>query len=113
MVDERPIRYRAMPLVAAGLDLRKGEAFGLRVDDVDFLRQRVLIHQQVRIVGGDLMLAPPKGRKEWEVSLRRSWLSRSPKGSANGRLSTDCVHIRWRRAPASRLLQQRYPETGS
>ena len=36
---------------------------------MDFLRQRVLVRQQVRIVAGELMLAPPKGRKEREVPL--------------------------------------------
>ena len=64
-----PERYRAIPVVAAGLGLRQGEVFGLRVDDVDFLRRRVLVRQQVKLVKGRPMFAPPKGRKEREVPL--------------------------------------------
>ena len=69
VIDAHPVRYRAVPVVAAGLGLRQGETFGLSVDDVDFLRQRVLVRHQVRIVGGERMLAPPKGQKEREVPL--------------------------------------------
>ena len=69
MIDAHPVRYRAVTVVAAGLGLRQGETFGLSVDDVDFLRQRVLVRHQVRIVGGERMLAPPKGQKEREVPL--------------------------------------------
>ena len=54
---------------AAGLDLRLGEALGLRVNDVDFLRQHVSYTNRLRIVGGELILAPQKVRKEWEVSF--------------------------------------------
>ena len=64
-----PVRYRAVPLVAAGLGLRQGELFGLRVDDVDFLRRRVLVRQQVKLVAGRAILAPPKGGREREVPL--------------------------------------------
>jgi integrase len=32
-----PDRYQALVKVAAGLGLRQGEAFGLAVEDVDFL----------------------------------------------------------------------------
>jgi integrase len=42
-----PDRYRALVLVSAGLGLRQGEACGLTVDRVDFLRRRVTINRQV------------------------------------------------------------------
>lgn len=69
VVGAHPGRYRAVPVVAAGCGLRQGETFGLRVEDVDFLRRRVLVRQQVKIVGGRLLLAPPKGGKSREVPL--------------------------------------------
>lgn len=69
VVAAHPARYRAVPIVAAGLGLRQGEAFGLRVEDVDFLRRRVLVRQQVKIVRSRLVFAPPKGGKSREVPL--------------------------------------------
>jgi integrase len=41
-----PARYQALVIVAAGLGLRPGEVFGLRVCDVDFIRRVVRIEQQ-------------------------------------------------------------------
>lgn len=48
-----PSHYRALVLVSAGLGLRQGEACGLTVDRVDFLRRTVRIDRQ--------MITPPKG----------------------------------------------------
>lgn len=62
-------RCRAMPVVAAGCGLRQGEVFGLRLDDVDFLRRRLLVRRQVRLLGGHPVFALPKGGKEREVPL--------------------------------------------
>lgn len=64
-----PEPYRAVPVVAAGCGLRQGEVFGLRVEDIDFLRRRVLVRQQVKLLGGRPVLAPPKGGKQREVPL--------------------------------------------
>lgn len=69
MIASHPERYRAVPVVGAGLGLRQGEIFGLRVEDVDFLRRRVLVRQQVRMVESRPTVAPPKRRKEREVPL--------------------------------------------
>lgn len=69
VVAAHPVAYRAVPMVAAGCGLRQGEVFGLRVCDVDFLRRRLLVRQQVKILGGRPVLAPPKGRKTREVPL--------------------------------------------
>jgi integrase len=52
-----PTRYRALVLVSAGLGLRQGEACGLTVDRVDFLRRRVRIDRQ--------LISPPKGPVEF------------------------------------------------
>ncbi len=69
VVDAHPERYQAVPLVAAGCGLRQGEVFGLRIEDVDFLRRKVLVRQQVKIVESRPVIAPPKGGKTREVPL--------------------------------------------
>lgn len=53
VIAAHPERYQAVPVIAADLGLRQGEVFGLRVVDVDFLRQRVLVRQQVKIVNSN------------------------------------------------------------
>jgi integrase len=56
-----PGRYRALVLTSAGLGLRQGEACGLTVDRVDFLRRTVRIDRQlVTPATGDVYLGPPK-----------------------------------------------------
>jgi integrase len=69
VVDAHPERYQAVPIVAAGCGLRQGEVFGLRVEDVDFLRRKVLVRQQVKLVKSRPVIAPPKGGKTREVPL--------------------------------------------
>ena len=64
-----PVRYRAVPVVGGGLGLRQGEVFGLRVEDIDFLRRRVLVRRQVKLVKGRPVFAPPKGGREREIPL--------------------------------------------
>lgn len=66
-----PDRYRVLAAVAAGCGLRQGEAFGLAVSDVDFLRGVIRVERQVKIVGSKLVFAKPKGRKTREVPLPR------------------------------------------
>lgn len=69
VVAAHPARYQPMPMLGAGCGLRQGETFGLAVDAVDFLRRTVHVRQQVRLVGGQLVFAPPKGGNEREVPL--------------------------------------------
>ncbi|MBW3643354.1 MAG: site-specific integrase [Actinobacteria bacterium] len=64
-----PDRYRTAGVVAAGCGLRQGEVFGLRVRDIDFLRRQLHVEQQVKLLGGRVMLAPPKGGKTRTVPL--------------------------------------------
>ena len=64
-----PDRYAALADCGAGLGLRQGEAFGLAVEDIDFLRRVVHIRRQVRMVRARLVFAPPKGGKERDVPL--------------------------------------------
>ena len=67
-----PARHRALADLGAGLGLRQGEAFGLAVDDVDFLHRVVHVRRQVRILGTRMTFAPPKGGKERDIPLPES-----------------------------------------
>ncbi len=49
--DGLPDRHRALVPVGAGLGLRQGEAFGLGVDMIDFLRREVEVRRQVKWQG--------------------------------------------------------------
>lgn len=69
VIDALPDRYRAVAVVAAGCGLRQGEAFGLRVCDVDFLRQRLCVEQQVKLVRSKVVLDRPKGGRTRTVPL--------------------------------------------
>lgn len=70
VIAAHPVEYRAIPVVAAGEGLRQGECFGLGVDDVAFLRRKVHVRRQVKLVGGGgPFLAPPKRGKMRQVPL--------------------------------------------
>lgn len=62
-------RLRTLVDAGVGLGLRQSELFGLAVDEVDFLRKVVHVRQQVKLIGGRLHFAPPKGLKERTVPL--------------------------------------------
>ncbi|WP_432134233.1 tyrosine-type recombinase/integrase [Streptomyces sp. bgisy154] len=67
--DGMPDRLRAMVDVGAGCGLRQGEIFGLAVDDVDPLSGVLHVTQQVKLVNGHLIFAPPKNNKLRDVPL--------------------------------------------
>ncbi|MGX1492877.1 integrase [Streptomyces tendae] len=68
-----PDRYQALVNVAAGCGLRQGEAFGLAVEDVDFLGGVVHVVRQVKLLRLHRpVFAPPKGGKERDVPLPQS-----------------------------------------
>jgi len=56
-----PERYRALVYVTAGCGLRGGEAFGLELAAVDFVRREVEVRHQLAVLAGRRpFLAPPK-----------------------------------------------------
>lgn len=57
-----PERYRALVTLAAGTGLRQGEAFGLTVDRVDFLRRQLRVDRQLILLPGAQgpQFGPPK-----------------------------------------------------
>ena len=63
-------RYRIMVVLGAGLGLREGEAFGLTVPRVDFLRRRVHIREQAQ--GGQL--APLKTEASRRMIPADDWV---------------------------------------
>jgi integrase len=61
LVEAVPPRYRGLVILAAGTGMRQGEALGLTVDRIDFLRRVVRVDQQLLSVPGrESFLAPPK-----------------------------------------------------
>jgi integrase len=63
-------RYAGIVDCGAGLGLRQGEIFALSLDEVDWLRRRVVIRQQVKLhLGVTPVFAPPKGGKDRIVPL--------------------------------------------
>jgi integrase len=69
IIEGHPDELRAMPVLGAGCGLRQGEIFGLSLEAVDFLRRVVHVRLQLRLVGNQVVLAPPKGGREREVPL--------------------------------------------
>lgn len=54
-------RHRALVTLAAGTGVRQGEAWGLEVECIDFLRRTLLVRQQLLTLPGEpVMIAPPK-----------------------------------------------------
>jgi len=72
MREMLPERYKATVDLGVGLGLRQGEVFGLYPTDVNWLRGDVDVQRQVRVVGGELCFAPPKGGKNRNVPLPES-----------------------------------------
>ena len=69
LTDAMPDRYRALVTLAAGTGLRQGEAFGLTVDRIDFLRRQLTVDRQlVTMPDRAPYLTPP----ETAASVRRS-----------------------------------------
>lgn len=64
-LDHAPEQFRAFVALAAFAGLRLGEAAGLQVGDVDFLRRTVAVHRQVRgQTKATIEIVPPKYRSE-------------------------------------------------
>jgi integrase len=61
LIGAMPERYRVAGALAAGAGLRQGEALGVTVDRIDFLRRRLVVDRQmVTPPAGEPALAPPK-----------------------------------------------------
>ncbi len=64
-----PDQYAAMIDLGARCGLRQGEIFGIGPDDIDFLRRKITVARQVKLIGGTLVFSLPKRGKKREVPL--------------------------------------------
>lgn len=65
-----PERLMALVDAGKGLGLRQSELFGLSVEETEFLPGRAVhVRQQVKVIGGRLWFAPPKGGKDRRVPM--------------------------------------------
>jgi integrase len=64
-----PERWRVFCDLGAGLGMRQGEILGLDLGLVEMLPHVVHVRQQLRIVAGRLVLAPPKGGRDRDVPV--------------------------------------------
>ena len=63
-----PPRYSALVLVTAASGLRQGEAFGLTLDRVDFLRRALTVDRQLVLLSGQPpRYGPPKTRASYRT----------------------------------------------
>jgi len=61
LIDAMPGRYRALAVLGADAGLRQGEALGVTLGEIDFLRRFLAVgHQLVTMPGRAPCLAPPK-----------------------------------------------------
>jgi integrase len=67
LADESGPRHRALVLLLAFCGLRWGEAVALRVQDVEFLRRRILVHENAVQIGVTHHVGPTKGRETRSV----------------------------------------------
>jgi integrase len=73
--EDMPERCQVLCDLGSGLGLRQGECFGFSPDDVEWLRPGgavAHVRRQVRVVGGKLVFAPPKGGRERDVPVAES-----------------------------------------
>lgn len=94
LADTIDPRYRALVVLGAGCGLRQGELFGLRVEDVDFLRREIRVRQQVQVI---------KGRGPVVVAVK-SRASRRTIPAADAVLAELAEHMRKHRHPDSDLV---------
>jgi integrase len=62
-------RFRIVCEIGVGCGLRQGEILGLSQDDIDESESTMHVRRQIRVVGGTLVFALPKGRKTRRVPL--------------------------------------------
>ena len=82
--------HRALVLTLAYCGLRWGEAIGLRVRDVEFLRRRLSISENAVQIGSRHVVGPTKGRKSRSVPVPEFVLNELAR-RCEGKAATDLV----------------------
>jgi len=67
LLDAMPDRYRIAGELAAFAGLRQGEALGLTLDRIDFLRRTLKVDRQMRTTKGQPTFGPPKSEASYRV----------------------------------------------
>ncbi|MEU5695171.1 tyrosine-type recombinase/integrase [Actinosynnema sp. NPDC020468] len=71
-----PPRFAPTAELGAGCGLRQGEILGFSLDDVNRDEMLINVTRQIRVIGGELVFAPPKGGKTRVVPLAVGVLER-------------------------------------
>lgn len=82
-------RYRSLALLLGTAGLRWGEAAALRVGDIDFLKRKVVLHENAVTVGADVHLGTLKSGKDRTVVLPKfvvEELAKTCRGKQHGEL---------------------------
>ena len=66
---ELPACWSAFPYLGASTAMRQGELFAFALDDLDWLRKVARVAVQVKYVGGALVFAPIKNKKNRDVPV--------------------------------------------
>lgn len=76
--EAKPRRYRVLDDLGAMAGLRHGEALGLEVSAIDFLRRHLRVEQQLMLLPGQQpFLAPPKTKKSHrKIPISRTLVDR-------------------------------------
>jgi integrase len=82
-------RFRIVCEIGVGCGLRQGEILGLSQDDIDESESTMHVRRQIRVVGGTLVFALPKGRKTRRVSTARQGVD----GHPDAREGVPCVRV--------------------
>jgi integrase len=105
-------RFRPFVALCAFAGLRLGEAAGLRVEDIDFLRRTLTVARQVQRAGrGQVEIRPPKYGSERIVFLAPGLVEMlAAHIAAHRRTPTgERLDLHWRRRPATAPEHRRPP----
>lgn len=69
VIDGHADMFRAIPIIGAACGLRRGELFGLALEDIDFEEQVIRVVRQIKRLGRDHVFSLPKSDRERTVPL--------------------------------------------
>jgi integrase len=98
-------QHRALVLVLAYTGIRWGEAVGLRVRDVEFLRQRLSVSENAVQIGTRHAVGPTKGREARSVPVPEFRAQRAGAEMQRQVAPRSCLRgSRWRLPPAPEVV---------
>ncbi|MFS2291721.1 MAG: tyrosine-type recombinase/integrase [Actinomadura sp.] len=109
IIDGHAALFRALPLIGAACGMRRGELFGLALEDVDFEEEVIRVRRQIKRLGKAYVYALPKNDRERTVPMP-SWAAEAirvhkeayeplvcslPWERTDGKLRTHNLLFRW------------------